>query len=79
MESRAEGEEILGHGPVLDAGRSKAEAGNDPLGVERKQQVEAFIPAQAVAPANVCLGGRPARAPRRLADLVGTPELSRAS
>ena len=58
-----EGEEVPGHGLVLDAGWGKAEAGDDPLGIDRKQQVEAFIPAQAVAPANVSLPGQPTGAP----------------
>ena len=44
---------------VLGAGLGKAEAGDDALGIDRKQQVKAFIPAQAVAPANVSLSGQP--------------------
>ena len=63
MGSMPEGEEVPGHGLVLDAGWGKAEAGDDPLGIDRKQQVEAFIPAQAVAPANVSLPGQPTGAP----------------
>ena len=72
-----EGEEILGQGLVFGAGWGKAEAGDDALGIDGKQQVEAFIPAQAVAPANISLPSQPA--PRRLADLSGTPGLSKAS
>ena len=74
--SMPEGEEILGQGLVFNAGWGQAEAGADASGIDRKQQVETFIPTQAVAPANVGLARPPA--PRRLADLVGTPELSRA-
>jgi hypothetical protein len=40
--------------------------------------MEPFIPAQAVAPANIGLTRRQP-APRRLASLMGTPVLSRAS
>ena len=61
--SMPEGEEILGQSLVLGAGRGKAETGDDALGVDGKQQVKAFIPAQAVAPANISLSGQP----------VGTP------
>ena len=57
--SMPEGEEILGQGLILGAGRGKAEAGDDALGIDRKQQVKAFIPAQAVALANVSLSGQP--------------------
>ena len=79
MGSMPEVKEILGQGLVFDAGRGKAEAGDDASGIDRKQQVEAFIPTQAVAPANVGLASQPPSGSRRLADLVGTPELSRAS
>ena len=61
--SLPEGEEILGQSLVPGAGRGKAETGNDALGIDRKQQVKAFIPAQAVAPANISLSGQPAPAP----------------
>ena len=57
--SMPEGEEVLGQSLVLGAGRGKAEAGDDALRIDGKQQVKAFIPAQAVAPANVSLSGQP--------------------
>ena len=72
-----EGEEIPGQGLVFDTGWGQAEAGDDALGIDGKRQMKAFIPAQAVAPANVSLTGQPAGAPA-FANLVGTPELSRA-
>ena len=58
-----EGEEVFGEGLVFGAGWGKAEAGDDSLGIDRNQQVEAFIPTQAVAPANVSLPGQPTSAP----------------
>ena len=58
-----EGEEVLGQSLVFDAGWGKAEAGDDALGIDRKQQVEAFMPAPAVAPANVSRPGQPTGAP----------------
>ena len=63
MGSMPEGEEVLGQSLVFDAGWGKAEAGDDALGIDRKQQVEAFIPAPAVAPANVSRPGQPTGAP----------------
>ncbi len=60
--SMPEGEEILGQGLVFDAGWGQAEAGDDASGIDRKQQVEACIPTQAVAPANVGLARPPASA-----------------
>ena len=57
--SMPEGEEILGQCLVLGAGRGKAEAGDDALRIDGKEQVKAFIPAQAVAPANISLSGQP--------------------
>ena len=57
--SMPKGEEILGQCLVLGAGRGKAEAGNDALRIYGKEQVKAFIPAQAVAPANISLSGQP--------------------
>ena len=58
-----EGTEILGQGLVLGAGCGKAETGNAALGIDGKQQVEARIPAQPVAPANIRLTGQPTGAP----------------
>ena len=63
MGSMPEGEEVLGQGLVFDTGWGKAEAGDDALRIDRKQQVEAFIPAQPVAPANVNLPGQPTSTP----------------
>ena len=80
--SMPEGEEIPGQGLILGAGRGKAEAGDDALGIDGKQQVKAFIPAQAVAPANVSLSGQPAGAPgvwRPLWERRNCPRLHRGS
>ena len=44
MGSVPEGEEVLGQGLVFGSGWGKAEAGDDALGIDGKQQVEAFIP-----------------------------------
>ena len=58
----AESEEVLGHGLVFGAGWGKGEPGNDPLGISREQQIEPFVPSQAVAPANVGLTSQPTSA-----------------
>src|SRR5215475_1070650 len=48
-----EGKERLRQGVIFGAGRTKAEAGDHPPGVDRQEPMEAFIPAQPVAPANI--------------------------
>ena len=58
-----EGEEVLGQSLVLGASGGEAEAGNDTLGVDGKEPVEAFIPAQVVAPAHIGLPSQPTGAP----------------
>ena len=63
MGSMPEGEEVPGQSRVIGAGWGKAEAGDDPMGIDGEQQVEALIPAQTVAPANVSLSGEPAGPP----------------
>jgi hypothetical protein len=58
-----EGQEILGQCLVFGTGWGKAEASDDSLGVDREQHMEPFIPAQAVAPANIRLTGQPTSTP----------------
>ncbi len=58
-----ESEEVLGYGLVFGAGWGKTEPSNDPLGSDRDQQIEPFVPSQAVAPANVVLTRQPTSAP----------------
>src|SRR5687767_13682371 len=50
-----EEKEILGQCLVFGTGWGKAKPNNDALGIDREQQMEPFIPAQAVAPANIRL------------------------
>src|SRR6266516_3081263 len=47
---------------IMSTGRSEAKTGNHPVGIDAQQQVEPFIPADAIAPANVGLPGQPAGA-----------------
>ena len=54
-----EGKERLRQGLIFGAGRTTAEASDHPPGVDRQEHMEAFIPAQPVAPANIS----PARQP----------------
>ena len=58
----AEGEEVLGHGLVFGAGWGKTEPSDDSLGISRDQQMEPFVPTQAVAPADVGLTRQPTSA-----------------
>src|SRR5215475_331439 len=48
-----EGKERLRQGLIFATGWPKAEAGDHPPGIDRQEQMEAFIPAQPVAPANI--------------------------
>ena len=59
----AQGKKRLRQRLVFGAGRAKAKAGDHPHRVDRQQQMEPFIPAQAVAPANIRQAGQPARPP----------------
>lgn len=47
---------------IMGAGRAKAKAGNDSGGRDRQQQMKAFIPAEAIAPANIGLSSQPTSA-----------------
>lgn len=68
----------LCQGWVLGAGRGKTEPGNHPDRADRQQQMQALVPTQAVAPADVGLiGNHPC--PRRLASRVGAAVPSKAS
>ena len=64
---------------ILGAGGPTTQDGDHPNRVDGQQEVDAFIPAQPVTPANIGQPWRSHPAPRRLASRVGTPELSRAS
>src|SRR5215211_5578843 len=55
--------EGLGQGLILGTGRAKAKAGNHPSRMDRHEQVEAFVPAEAVAPADIGPARQPAGAP----------------
>src|SRR5262245_4352510 len=61
MGMATQGKEGLGQGLVFGTGRAEAKAGNRPHRVDRQKQMEPFIPAQAVAPANIRQAGQPAR------------------
>src|SRR5919199_1674435 len=63
MGMAAQGKEGLGQGLIFGAGWPKAKAGDHPSRVDRHQQVESFIPAQAVAPADIGQARQPPRAP----------------
>ena len=58
----AQGKERLREGLGFGACRTKAEAGAHPQRVDCQEQMEAFIPAQPVAPANSSEAGQPAHA-----------------
>src|SRR5581483_10309758 len=47
---------------IVGTGTSKAKAGNDPLLGDTQQEMEAFIPADAMTPANIGLPRQPAQA-----------------
>ena len=57
----AQGKKGVGQRLVLGAGRSKAKAGDYPNRIDRQQQMEAFIPAQPIAPPAVRQTGQPTR------------------
>ena len=59
----AESKERFCQGLIFGAGRTTAEAGDHPDGVDRQQQMEAFIAAQPVAPATIGQARQPPRAP----------------
>ena len=48
---------------VFGAARCKSEAGDHSLGIDGNEQVESFVPAETVAPADVSLARQPARTP----------------
>src|SRR5262245_12241216 len=48
-----EGKERLRQGLIFGTGRTKAAASDHPPGVDRQEHMEAFLPAQPVAPANI--------------------------
>src|SRR5215475_268104 len=56
----AESKERLRQGLIFGTGRSKTKAGDHSPGVDRQEHMEAFIPAQPVAPANVGQARQPA-------------------
>ena len=60
MGMAAEGKERLRQGLIFGTSRTKAEAGDHPPGVDRQEHMEAFIPAQPVAPANIGQSRQPA-------------------
>ncbi len=62
---------------IMRARASKAKAGNDSLSRDAQQEMEAFVPAKAVTPADVCLTSQPV--PRRLVSRVTAALLSRTS
>src|ERR687896_911653 len=51
--SLAQGEEGLGQRLVFGTGGANTIAGNDPSGGDRHEQMEAFVPAQPIAPADI--------------------------
>ena len=73
----SEGEEGFRHLLVGGGGGCETEAGNDPGGIDRGEQAEAFIPSQAVRPTDVGIPGQPS-VPRRLQSRIGIVELSKA-
>ncbi len=53
---------------IMRARASKAKAGNDSLSRDAQQEMEAFVPAKAITPADICLTSQPAgAAPFRIA------------
>jgi hypothetical protein len=56
MRLAAQGKKRLRQWLILGAGRPNAKAGDYPTKVHRQQQMDACIPAQAVAPANIPYG-----------------------
>jgi hypothetical protein len=58
----ANGKQVCSQVLVMGAGRSKAKAGNDSHGSHAQQEMEAFVPANAITPADICLTGQPAQA-----------------
>ncbi len=58
---RSQGKERLGQGLVLGAGRTEAEAGDRPEGIDRQPHVEALVPAPAVPPTDIGQPGQPTR------------------
>ncbi len=55
-----QGKEGVGQWLVFATRRPEAKAGNDPLRIDRHDQVKAFIPAQTIAPADVSEARQPA-------------------
>jgi len=53
-------EKGLGQGLIFGAGRSEAKASNHSAGRRSHQQMKALIPAEPIAPANICLPSQPA-------------------
>jgi len=62
MRLAAQGKKRLRQRLILSAGRPNTTAGDHPTRVYRQQQMDAFIPAQAVAPADIRQTGQPASA-----------------
>ena len=62
---------------IFGAGRAKSETGDDAHRVNSHEQMEPFVPAQTVAPADVGQASQPW--PRRFALRTGTPVVSKAS
>src|SRR2546430_3001506 len=56
------GKQGRGQDLIMTTGRSEAKAGNDPAWIDAQQQVEAFIPPNAITPANISLACQPSRA-----------------
>ena len=59
----ARGEEGLGERRVLGARRPKAQAGDDPNGIDGHEPMKALIPAEPVAPADIGEARQPPVAP----------------
>jgi hypothetical protein len=60
MGMAAESKERLCQGVIFGTGRAKAKASDHPPGVDRQEHMEAFIPAQPVAPAHIGQSRQPA-------------------